>query len=53
VICQGYTLARSLAGKMTPTYDADLRNITVFMHFLALTAVVAYATIGLFPEVAR
>jgi cytochrome c oxidase subunit I+III len=34
---------------MTPRYDADLRNITVFMHFLALTAVVTYATIGLFP----
>ncbi len=49
VICQGYTLARSIAGKMTPRYDADLRNITVFMHFLALTAVVTYATIGLFP----
>ncbi|MBM6576655.1 cytochrome c oxidase subunit I [Microvirga sp. SRT01] len=49
VICQGYTLARSIAGRMTPRYDADLRNITVFMHFLALTAVVTYATIGLFP----
>jgi cytochrome c oxidase subunit I+III len=49
VICQAYTLARSIAGRMTPQYDADLRNITVFMHFLALTAVVTYATIGLFP----
>ncbi len=48
-ICQAYTLARSIAGRMTPKYDADLRNITVFMHFLALTAVVTYATIGLFP----
>ncbi len=51
-ICQGYTLARSIAGRMTPQYDADLRNITVFMHFLALTAVVTYATIGLFPGAA-
>ena len=51
-IMQGYTLARSLAGRMTPTYDADIRNITVYQHFLALTALVAYATIGLFPAVA-
>jgi cytochrome c oxidase subunit I+III len=49
VICQGYTLARSLRGKMTPVYDADLRNITVFLHFLLFTAIVTYATIGLFP----
>ncbi len=51
-IMQAYTLARSLAGKMTPEYDADLRNITVFHHFLALTALVTYCTIGLFPGVA-
>ncbi|WP_375271197.1 cytochrome c oxidase subunit I [Sphingomonas sp.] len=49
VICQSYTLARSFAGRMTPDHDADLRNITVFFHFLALTAIVTYATIGLFP----
>ena len=36
---------------MTPTYDADVRNITVYMHFFALTAIVTYATIGLFPGV--
>lgn len=51
-IMQAYVLAGSIAGRMTPTYDADIRNVTVYMHFLALTAVVAYATIGLFPEVA-
>lgn len=49
-IMQLYTLARSLAGRMTPTHDADLRNITVYQHFLALTALVTYLTIGLFPE---
>ena len=47
---QLYTLARSLAGKMDPTHDADLRNITVYMHFFALTAIVTYMTIGWFPE---
>ncbi|MFK4874947.1 cytochrome c oxidase subunit I [Novosphingobium sp. ZW T3_23] len=51
-IMQAYVLARSLAGRMTPHHDADIRNVTVYMHFFALTAVVAYATIGLFPEVA-
>jgi cytochrome c oxidase subunit I+III len=51
-IMQGYTLARSIAGRMTPTHDADLRNITVYQHFMALTAIVTYATIGLFPGVA-
>ncbi|MBW6522692.1 cytochrome c oxidase subunit I [Sphingomonas sp. RHCKR47] len=50
VICQAYTLARSLAGRMTSEHDADIRNITVYFHFLALTAIVTYATIGLFPS---
>ena len=52
VIMMGYALARSFAGYMTPTYDADIRNVTVYMHFLALTTLVTYATIGLFPEFA-
>jgi cytochrome c oxidase subunit I+III len=51
-IVQSYALARSLAGKMDPHHDADLRNVSVYMHFYALTAIVTYATIGLFPEVA-
>ena len=51
-ICQLYALARSLAGRMTPRHDADVRNITVYYHFLAITAIVTYATIGLFPGVA-
>ena len=45
-------LARSLAGRMTPRHDADVRNITVYHHFLAITAIVTYLTIGLFPELA-
>ncbi len=51
-IMQTYVLARSFAGRMTPHHDADIRNVTIYMHFFALTALVAYATIGLFPEVA-
>jgi cytochrome c oxidase subunit I+III len=49
-IAQAYALARSIAGRMTPRYDADVRNVTVFMHFMLFTAVVTYLTIGLFPE---
>ncbi|MBH0111714.1 cytochrome c oxidase subunit I [Novosphingobium sp. YJ-S2-02] len=51
-IMLAYVIARSLAGRMTAQHDADLRNVTVYMHFFALTVVVAYATLGLFPEVA-
>jgi cytochrome c oxidase subunit I+III len=52
VIMQAYALARSLFGRMDAHHDADIRNVTVYMYFFALTAVVAYATIGLFPEAA-
>ena len=51
-IMQAYALARSLAGRMDPQHDADLRNITVYQHFMALTGVLTFLTIGLFPEVA-
>ncbi len=52
VIMQLYTLARSLAGRMTPAHDGDVRNVTLYQHFLAITAVVAFAVIGFFPELA-
>jgi cytochrome c oxidase subunit I+III len=48
-IMQLYCLARSFAGRLTPVYDADLRNSTLYFHFLAATAVVAFAVVGLFP----
>ncbi|MCF7702343.1 cytochrome c oxidase subunit I [Loktanella sp. M215] len=49
VIGQGYCLARSLAGKMTPLYDADLQNVTLLWHFIALQSLVTAAVIGLLP----
>ncbi|NLS25082.1 hypothetical protein S2M10_00450 [Sphingomonas sp. S2M10] len=52
VIGQLYALARSLAGRATPVYDADIRNVTLYQHFLLFTALVTWATLGLFPEVA-
>jgi cytochrome c oxidase subunit I+III len=48
-IMQSYALARGIARRMDPQHDADIRNVCVYMHFFALTAIVAYATIGLFP----
>ena len=51
-IMQLYALARSLAGRTTPRHDADVRNITLYHHFLAVTAATTYGVIGLFPEVA-
>jgi len=50
VIMQLYALARSLAGRLTPVYDGDLRNVAVYMHFVAASAAVTFAVIALFPE---
>ncbi|MCC2981065.1 cbb3-type cytochrome c oxidase subunit I [Sphingomonas sp. IC4-52] len=51
-IAQFYALARSIAGRATPTHDADIRNTALYHHFMLFTAVVCWCTIGLFPEVA-
>ena len=48
---QGYCLAGSIFGKMTPRYDADIWNVSLFWHFHVLSAVVACAVMGLAPEV--
>ena len=52
VVMQLYTLARSFAGRMTPVYDGDARNITVYHHFLALSALITFSVIGFFPRLA-
>jgi len=51
-IMQLFVLARSLAGRMTPVYDGDVRNITVYEHFLALSALITFLVIGFFPRLA-
>ena len=52
VIMQLYCVASSWAGRLTPEHDIDVWNVTLFWHFLAITAVVTYATVALFPIVA-
>jgi cytochrome c oxidase subunit 1/cytochrome c oxidase subunit I+III len=51
IIMQTYCLAGSLFGKLTPRYDADLRNVTLFWHFVGVKAVVVAAILGLAPGV--
>lgn len=53
VIMQAYVLARSLAGRLTPVHDGDLRNVAVYMHFVASGAAVTLTVTALFPELAR
>ncbi|NDV00299.1 cytochrome c oxidase subunit I [Pseudoroseicyclus tamaricis] len=48
-LMQLYCLAGSTFGKLTPRYDADLRNVTLYWHFHALAALIAAATLGLVP----
>ena len=49
-IMQLYCLARSLAGRLTPEHDMELHNVALYWHFMAITAVITFAVIGLFPE---
>jgi cytochrome c oxidase subunit I+III len=51
-IMQLFALARSLAGRMTPAHDGDVRNIAVYHHFLAFSALVTFVVIGFFPRLA-
>jgi cytochrome c oxidase subunit I+III len=50
IVMQAYCLARSFAGRLTGTYDQDLRNVVLYWHFMLATAVGTFATIGLFPS---
>lgn len=46
---QLYVAARIGAGICTPEYRADVINLALFTHFLAVTAVVIFALLALFP----
>jgi cytochrome c oxidase subunit I+III len=49
VIMQLYCLARSLAGRLTREYDADIRNVALYGHFLLVTAAATFVIVGWFP----
>jgi cytochrome c oxidase subunit I+III len=50
IVMQLYCLARSLAGRLTASHDMELHNVALYWHFMAVTAVVTFAVVGLFPE---
>ncbi|SDX69177.1 cytochrome c oxidase subunit I+III [Albimonas donghaensis] len=50
-IMQGFCLVASFAGRLTPAYDADIRNTEVFAHFHAFAAIVTAVAFAAFPEV--
>jgi cytochrome c oxidase subunit I+III len=52
LIMQLYCLARSLARRLTPEHDIDIRNVALFWHFVAATALTTVAVVALFPMVA-
>jgi len=52
IIMQLYCAARRLAGRMTCRYDADMVNVALYWHFMALTVFITVAVIAGFPLVA-
>ena len=50
IVMQFYCLARSLAGRLTKEHDMELHNVVLYWHFMAITAVITFAIVGLFPE---
>jgi heme/copper-type cytochrome/quinol oxidase subunit 3 len=52
LVMQLYCIARSLARRLTPEHDIDMWNVSLYWHFMAITAVVTWAVVALFPLVA-
>ncbi len=46
-----YCIARTFARRITPRYDIDMANVTLYWHFVAITAVAAVAVVTAFPLV--
>ena len=44
-----YCVAGIGFGKLTPRWDADLGNVALYWHFLALSSAITLALLGLFP----
>jgi cytochrome c oxidase subunit I+III len=51
VVMQLYCVARRAAGRMTGRYAQDIANVTLYWHFVAITAFVTVAVIAGFPLV--
>jgi cytochrome c oxidase subunit I len=49
VVMLCYCLARSFAGRLTPRYDIDISNVTLYWHFVVITGVLAPMLVALFP----
>jgi cytochrome c oxidase subunit I+III len=52
LIMQAYCLARLIWRKLTPEYDADLWNVTLYWHFAGFSALLTALVIGGFPLLA-
>jgi len=52
LIMQLYCLARRAARRMTAKYDADIVNVCLYWHFLALTVFITVGVIAGFPFLA-
>ena len=46
-----YCLLRRVAGRLTARHDIDLRNVTLYWHFTALTVAMTVLVIAGFPQV--
>jgi cytochrome c oxidase subunit I+III len=46
-----YCLARSFAGRLTHEHDIDIHNVVLYWHFMAITAAITFAVVGMFPGV--
>jgi cytochrome c oxidase subunit I+III len=49
MIMQLYCIARRAAGRMTGRYDIDISNVTLYWHFVVITATTTVAVVALFP----
>ena len=48
-IMNAYCLARLVAGKMTPSHDADIWNVSLYWHFVTASVLITAAVIGGVP----
>ncbi|MEO3433643.1 cytochrome c oxidase subunit I [Inquilinus sp. CAU 1745] len=52
VVMQLYCIAGSVAGRLSAAHDADIWNVGLYWHFMAITAALTIAVIAGFPLVA-